>query len=156
VRGQFGAYDATTGKEIWKFWTIPGPGEKGHETWEGDSWQYGGAPVWTAPAIDPQLGLIYIAVGNAGPDNDGTRRGGDNLFTASIVALDLKTGAYRWHFQEVHHDIWDYDNSAPPALADVVFQGKPRRVLIHAGKTGFLYILDRVNGTPLVGIEEPR
>jgi len=154
VRGQFGAYDAGTGKEVWKFWTLPGPGEKGHETWEGDSWRYGGGPVWTAPAIDPQLGLVYIAVGNAGPDNDGTRRGGNNLFTASIVALDLKTGAYRWHFQEVHHDIWDYDNSASPLLADVVFQGKPRQILVHAGKTGFLYILDRVNGTPLVGIEE--
>ena len=154
VRGQFGAYDAATGREVWKFWTIPGPGEKGHDTWEGDSWRYGGAPVWTTPAVDPELGLIYIAVGNAGPDNDGTRRSGDNLFTASIVALDLKTGAYRWHFQEVHHDIWDYDNSAAPALADVTFQGAPRKILVHAGKTGFLYILDRTNGIPLVGIEE--
>jgi len=154
VRGQVGAYDAATGREAWKFWTIPGPGEKGHETWEGESWRHGGGPVWTHPAIDPQLGLIYIAVGNAGPDNDGTQRGGDNLFTASIVALDLKTGAYKWHFQEVHHDLWDYDNSAAPLLADVTVRGQLRRALIHAGKTGFLYILDRTNGTPLVGISE--
>jgi len=154
VRGQIGAYEARTGREVWKFWTLPGPGERGHETWEGSSWQHGGGPVWTQPAIDPELGLLYVAVGNAGPDNDGTRRGGDNLFTASIVALDLRTGAYRWHFQEVHHDIWDYDNSAAPALADVTFRGQARKILVHAGKTGYLYILDRLTGEPLVGIEE--
>jgi len=153
-RGQFGAYDAKTGKEVWKFWTVPGPGEKGHETWEGDSWAHGGGPIWTQPAIDPQLGLIYIAAGNAGPDNDGTQRGGDNLFTASVVALDLKTGAYKWHFQEVHHDLWDYDNSGAPVLADITFGGQRRKVLLHAGKTGFMYILDRTNGSPLIGIEE--
>jgi len=154
VRGQFGAYDAKSGKEVWKFWTLPGPGEKGHETWEGDSWKHGGGPVWTHPALDPDLGLVYIAVGNAGPDNDGTERGGDNLFTVSIVALDLKTGAYKWHFQEVHHDIWDYDNAAAPVLADVRHEGRLRKILIHAGKTGFMYILDRIDGRPLGGIEE--
>src|SRR5262245_16513232 len=114
VRGQFGAYDAKTGKEVWKFWTVPGPGELGHDTWEGDSWKYGGAPVWTHPAIDPDLGMIYIPTGNAGPDNDGTQRAGDNLFTVSVVALDLKTGKFKWHFQEVHHDLWDYDAPAAP------------------------------------------
>jgi quinohemoprotein ethanol dehydrogenase len=154
VRGQFGAYDARTGKEVWKFWTLPGPGELGHETWEGDSWKYGGGPVWTHPAIDPDLRMVYVPIGNASPDNDGTARGGDNLFTVSVVALDLKTGAYKWHFQEVHHDIWDYDNAAAPVLADISYQGSPRKVLMHAGKTGFLYILDRTNGKPLVGIEE--
>jgi alcohol dehydrogenase (cytochrome c) len=154
VRGQFGAYDAKTGKEVWKFWTLPGPGEFGHETWEGDSWKYGGGPVWTHPAIDPDLRMVYVPIGNAGPDNDGTTRGGDNLFTVSIVALDLKDGAYKWHFQEVHHDVWDYDNAASPVLADVRYQGTTRKVLMHAGKTGFLYILDRTNGKPLLGIEE--
>jgi quinohemoprotein ethanol dehydrogenase len=154
VRGQFGAYDARTGKEVWKFWTLPGPGELGHETWEGDSWKYGGGPVWTHPAIDPELRMVYVPVGNASPDNDGTARGGDNLFTVSVVALDLKTGAYRWHFQEVHHDIWDYDNAAAPVLADIRYRGSLRKVLMHAGKTGFLYILDRATGKPLVGIEE--
>ena len=154
VRGQFGAYDAKTGKEVWKFWTLPGPGELGHDTWEGDSWEYGGGPVWTHPAIDPDLRMVYVPIGNAGPDNDGTVRGGDNLFTVSIVALDSKTGAYKWHFQEVHHDVWDYDNSAAPVLADVRYGGSLRKALMHAGKTGFLYILDRTNGKPLVGIEE--
>jgi quinohemoprotein ethanol dehydrogenase len=154
VRGQFGAYDAKTGKEVWKFWTVPGPGELGNETWEGDSWKYGGAPVWTHPAIDPDLGIVYIATGNAAPDNDGTRRGGDNLFSVSILALDLKTGKYKWHFQEVHHDIWDYDAPVAPVLADITFRGAPRKILMHGGKTGMMYILDRTNGTPLIGIDE--
>ncbi len=154
VRGFFGAYDAKTGKQAWGFWTIPGPGERGHETWEGDSWQHGGGPVWTHPAIDPELGMVYIAIGNAGPDEDGTRRAGDNLFTVSIVALDLKTGAYKWHFQEVHHDLWDYDNSASPVLADISYRGRPRKLLLHAGKTGMVYILDRTDGRPLLGMEE--
>jgi quinohemoprotein ethanol dehydrogenase len=154
VRGQFGAYDARTGKEVWKFWTLPGPGEIGHDTWEGDSWQHGGGPVWTHPAIDPDLGSVYVAVGNAGPDSDGRNRGGDNLFTVSVVALDLRTGAYKWHYQEVHHDLWDYDSSVSPVLADVTYRGETRKILLHAGKTGFLYILDRTDGKPLVGIEE--
>src|SRR5262245_30544422 len=124
VRGQIGAYDAKTGREIWTFFTVPGPGERGGDTWEGDSYKHGGGPVWLNPAIDPELGMLYVPVGNAGPDNDGQDRGGDNLFTASIVALDLKTGAYQWHFQEVHHDIWDYDASSAPILADVVYRGQ--------------------------------
>lgn len=154
VRGQFGAYDAKTGKELWKFYTIPGPGEFGHDTWEGDSWQHGGGPLWTHPAVDPELGLVYVPVGNASPDQNGAIRGGDNLFTASILALDVKTGAYKWHFQEVHHDLWDYDNPLPPVLADVMYQGQLRKILIHGGKTGLTYILDRTNGKPLIGIEE--
>ncbi len=154
VRGQFGAYDAKTGREVWKFWTVPGPGELGNDTWEGDSWKYGGAPIWTHPAIDPDLGMIYVPTGNAGPDNDGTQRGGDNLFTVSVVALDLKTGAYKWHFQEVHHDLWDYDSAAAPVLADITYQGRPRKILMHAGKAGLMYVLDRTNGKPLIGVEE--
>ena len=154
VRGQFGAYDAKTGKEVWKFFTIPGPGEFGNDTWEGDSWMRGGGPLWTHPAIDPDLGLVYLPVGNAYPDVDGGPRGGDNLFTASIVALDLKTGVRKWHFQEVHHDIWDYDNQTPPVLADVRYRGQFRKILIHGGKTGLMYILDRTDGRALIGIEE--
>jgi len=154
VRGKFGAYDAKTGKEVWSFWTIPGPGERGSDTWQGDSYKHGGGPIWNHPAIDPDLHMIYVPVGNAGPDNDGSDRAGDNLFTASIVALDAKTGAYKWHFQEVHHDLWDYDAGAPPMLADVRFRGAMRKILMHAGKTGYLYILDRETGKPLVGIEE--
>ena len=154
IRGYFGAYDAKSGKNVWGFWTTPAPGERGHETWEGDSWQSGGGPIWIQPAIDPELRTIYVSVGNASPDNDGTKRGGDNLFTSSIVALDLKTGAYKWHYQEVHHDLWDYDNEVAPVLADIKFHGQTRKVLIHTGKTGFVYIYDRINGKPLIGIEE--
>jgi glucose dehydrogenase len=156
VRGQFGAYDAATGNQVWKFWTVPGPGEFGSDTWEGDSWKYGGAPVWMHPAIDPELGMVYVPTGNASPDYDGTKRGGDNLFAASIIALDLKTGKYKWHFQEVHHDIWDYDSPSAPVLADIVYQGRPRKVLMHGGKTGMMYIYDRTNGQPLIGIDERR
>jgi len=154
VRGQIGAYDARTGREVWTFFTVPGPGERGGETWEGDSYKHGGAPVWLNPAIDPDLGLLYVPTGNAGPDSDGQNRGGDNLFTSSIVALNLKTGAYTWHFQEVHHDIWDYDASSAPLLADITYRGQPRKILMHAGKTGFLYVLDRATGKPLIGIPE--
>jgi PQQ-dependent dehydrogenase (methanol/ethanol family) len=154
ARGRIGAYDIRTGKEVWKFYTIPGPGEFGHDTWEGDSWMRGGGPLWTHGAIDPDLGLLIVPIGNPYPVTNGSTRGGDNLFTASILALDLKTGAYKWHFQEVHHDIWDYDNPTPPVLADIQFRGQPRKIVIHGGKTGFTYILDRTNGMPLVGIEE--
>jgi alcohol dehydrogenase (cytochrome c) len=154
VPGQFVAFDSKTGKAVWTFHTIPRPGEFGNDTWEGDSWTRGGGPLWTQPAIDPDLGTIYLPVGNASPDTDGSKRAGDNLFTASIVALDLKSGVRKWHFQEVHHDLWDYDNQTPPVLADVRYQGQNRKILIHGGKTGLVYILDRTNGKPLIGIEE--
>jgi len=154
ARGQLGAYDIKTGREVWKFHTIPGPGERFADTWEGDSYQHGGGAVWNHVAVDPELGMVYVGTGNAGPSTYGEPRGGDNLFTASIVALDSKTGAYKWHFQEVHHDIWDYDAASPPVLAEVTYRGQRRRILIHAGKAGFLYILDRTSGRPLVGIEE--
>jgi PQQ-dependent dehydrogenase (methanol/ethanol family) len=154
ARGQMGAYEAATGKEVWKFWTTPSAGERGSETWEGDSWKHGGGPIWTHPAIDPDLGMIYLPIGNAVPETDGEDRGGDNLYTASVVALDLKTGAYKWHFQEVHHDLWDYDSASSPVLADITYKGQPRKILISSNKSGYLYILDRTNGKPLIGIEE--
>ena len=115
LRGRLTAYDAKTGKQKWRFWTIPGPGETGHDTWpQGtDTWKTGGAPIWQTPAVDPELGLLYFSTGNAAPDLNGSKREGDNLFTASIVALDAETGKYRWHFQQVHHDIWDYDGPEP-------------------------------------------
>ncbi|HET7923576.1 MAG TPA: PQQ-binding-like beta-propeller repeat protein, partial [Rhodanobacteraceae bacterium] len=111
VRGRVKAYDADDGKLLWTFYTIPGPGEIGHDTWPQDNevWMHGGATVWNTPAVDPELGLIYFSTGNPGPDFNGAVRAGDNLFTASVVALDARTGQYRWHFQEVHHDLWDYD-----------------------------------------------
>ena len=114
----------------------------------------GGASIWNTPALDPELGLVYFATGNCGPDYDGSMREGDNLFCASIVALNAKTGEYAWHFQEVHHDIWDYDAASPVVLFDTVINGQPRKGIAEAGRTGWVYILDRTNGKPLVGIEE--
>jgi alcohol dehydrogenase (cytochrome c) len=154
LRGRLSALDANTGAELWRFYTIPGPGEFGHDTWEGNSWQTGGGAVWNAAALDPDLGLIYIQTGNAWPEDDGSVRGGDNLFSASVVAIDHKTGAYRWHFQLVHHDIWDYDTASAPVLFDTVIDGRPRKGLAQASKMGWLYLLDRATGEPLVGIEE--
>jgi quinohemoprotein ethanol dehydrogenase len=113
IRGRIKAFDAETGSLVWTFYTIPGPGDVGHDTWpENDVWQHGGAPVWQTPAVDPELGLLYFSTGNPGPDFNGSVRAGANLFSASIVAVDASTGAYRWHFQQVHHDLWDQPRGA--------------------------------------------
>lgn len=156
ARGRVKAFSADDGSLLWTFYTVPGPGEFGFETWpaDNDAWKTGGGTVWHTPAVDPELGMIYFSTGNPGPDYNGAVRAGDNLFTASIVALDAFTGEYRWHFQEVHHDIWDYDAPNPVILFDLEYNGVPRKGLVQAGKTGWLYILDRTNGEPLVGIEE--
>jgi quinohemoprotein ethanol dehydrogenase len=155
TRGRLTALDAKTGKILWRAYTLPAPGEIGSNTWpNGIQAQRGGATIWNTPALDPELGLIYFATGNCGPDYNGAVRAGDNLFCASIMALKAKTGEYVWHFQEVHHDIWDYDAASPVVLFDTVIDGQPRKALAEAGKTGWVYILDRTNGKPLVGIDE--
>ena len=156
TRGRLKAFDAATGALVWTFYTIPAPGEPGSETWNQGNllWMHGGAPIWNTPAVDPELGLLYFSTGNAGADSNGAHRAGDNLFTASILALDIRTGHYRWHFQEVHHDIWDYDAPNPVMLFDIEIDGVPRKALTQAGKTGWFYILDRVTGQPLIGIDE--
>ena len=156
IRGRVTAYDAETGKEAWRFYTVPGPGETGHETWpqDNDAWKHGGAPVWQTPAVDPELGLLYFSTGNTAPDFDGSSRAGDNLFANSIVAVDAKTGEYRWHFQQVHHDIWDLDSPSPVVLFDLELNGELRHALAEPSKTGWVYILDRTNGEPLIGIDE--
>src|SRR5271154_4133250 len=139
---------------LWRWYTLPGPGEVGSDTWPAgtDHAMRGGASIWNTPALDPQLGLIYLATGNCGPDYDGSMREGDNLFCASMVALNAKTGEHVWHFQQVHHDIWDYDAASPVVLFDTVINGQPRKAIAEAGRTGWVYILDRTNGKPLVGI----
>lgn len=154
VRGRISAYDAKTGEQVWNFYTIPGPGEIGHATWpqDNDAWRYGGAPVWQTPSVDPELGMIYFSTGNAGPDMNGAIRPGDNLFSASIVALDVRTGEYRWHFQQVRHDIWDYDSPNPTILFDAEFDGILRKAIAQVSKTGYLYILDRTSGAPLTPV----
>ena len=156
VRGRVTALDAKSGEIKWRWFTLPESGERGSETWPPgtDHSMRGGATVWNTPALDPQLGLLYFAAGNCGPDYDGSMREGDNLFCTSMVALKAKTGEYVWHFQQVHHDIWDYDAASPVVLFDTVIDGRPRKGIAEAGRTGWVYILDRTNGTPLIGIEE--
>jgi alcohol dehydrogenase (cytochrome c) len=156
IRGRVKAFDAATGELAWTFYTIPGPGHVGHDTWpqDNDIWMHGGASVWQTPAVDPELGLIYFSTGNPGPDYNGSVRAGDNLFSASIVAVDAKSGEYRWHFQQVHHDIWDYDGPSPVVLFDIEIDGELRKAVAEPSKTGWVYILDRTNGEPLIGIEE--
>jgi quinohemoprotein ethanol dehydrogenase len=154
VRGRISAYDAESGELLWNFYTIPGPGEIGHASWpqDNDAWKYGGAPVWQTPSVDPELGMLYFSTGNAGPDLNGAIRAGDNLFAASIVALDIETGEYRWHYQVVRHDIWDYDAPNPTILFDAEIDGMPRKGIAQVSKAGFLYILDRATGVPLTPV----
>jgi len=156
VRGRLTALDAKTGAILWRSYTLPAPGERGSETWPPgtDHSMRGGATIWNTPALDPDLGLIYFVTGNCGPDYDGAMREGDNLFCASMMALKAKTGEYVWHFQQVHHDIWDYDAASPVVLFDTVINGQPRKGIAEAGRTGWVYILDRTNGKPLIGIDE--
>jgi alcohol dehydrogenase (cytochrome c) len=156
TRGRVKAFAADDGELLWTFYVVPGPGEFGHDSWPSDNeaWRFGGGAVWQTPAVDPELGLIYFSTANANPDLDGSSRAGDNLFTASVVALDVATGEYRWHYQTVHHDLWDYDMPTPVILFDIDVGGEPRRGIAATGKTGWLYLLDRTNGEPLIGIEE--
>lgn len=156
IRGRIKAYDAKDGHLIWTFYTIPGPGEIGHDTWpkDTDAWKFGGASIWQTPAVDPELGLLYFTTGNPGPDFNGHIRPGNNLFATSMVAIDAKTGKYRWHFQQIHHDIWDYDGPNPVMLFDETIGGRVRKAAAEANKDGWVYILDRTNGKPLIGIDE--
>ena len=164
ARGKLTALDAKTGKELWHFWTAAGPGERGADTWpspndpdqvKAHAYEHGGANVWQAPAIDPELGLIYFSTGQPGPDavGLGAKRPGDNLFSSSMIALHLD-GTYAWHFQMVHHDLWDFDCPSPVLLFDQIYDGVKRKGIAEACKTGWIYILDRSNGKPLIGIDE--
>lgn len=158
MRGYVAAYDAETGKRLWKFYTVPGDPSKGFEspamemaakTWSGEWWKFGGGgSVWNSMAHDPAAGLVYIGVGSPYPWNHRARSEGkgDNLFADSIVALDLKTGAYKWHYQTVPGDTWDFDATMDIELAEIEIGGKPRKVLMQAPKNGFLYVIDRLTG----------
>jgi alcohol dehydrogenase (cytochrome c) len=146
VRGFMDAYDIQSGKRIWRFWTIPGPGEPGHDTWEGESWKTGGGPVWMTPTYDKDTNTIYAGVGNPGPDLDGSSRGGDNLYTECTIAVDADTGRLKWHFQTIPHDVWDLDNVVEPVIDDITVEGKRRQAVMFASKNGYFYVLDRTNG----------
>ena len=151
IRGFIAAYDVHTGKEVWKFYTIPAPGEPGNETWAGDSWKHGGGSVWVTGSYDPDLNLTYWGIGNPGPDWNGDKRMGDNLYTDSVVALDPDTGKLKWHYQFSPHDEFDYDSVQVPVLADMEYQGRPRKVMLWANRNGFYYTIDRATGQFLVG-----
>jgi alcohol dehydrogenase (cytochrome c) len=151
IRGFIAAYDAKTGKEAWRFHTIPGKGEPGNETWKGDSWQHGGASVWVTGSYDPALNLTYWGIGNPGPDWNGDERDGDNLYSDCVVALDPDTGKLKWYFQFTPHDTLDYDSVQVPVLADMQWQGQPRKVMLWANRNGFYYLLDRTTGQFLTG-----
>jgi alcohol dehydrogenase (cytochrome c) len=151
IRGFIAAFDPKTGKELWRFYTIPGPGEPGFETWSGDSWKTGGAPVWSMGAFDPTLNLVYLGTGNPGPDWNPAQRPGDNLYSDSVVALDPDTGKLKWHFQFTPNDGYDYDSTQVPVLADMDWNGKPAKVMMWANRNGFFYVLDRVTGQFLQG-----
>jgi alcohol dehydrogenase (cytochrome c) len=162
IRGAIAAFDAQTGKEIWRFNTIPGQGEPGHETWEPcppnpvtycdpEAWKHGGGSVWVTGSYDPALNLTYWGTGNVGPDYNADQRPGDNLYTASVVALDLDTGKLRWHYQFTPHDRYDYDSVQVPVLADITFQGTPVKAMLWANRNGNFYVLDRATGKFLLG-----
>jgi len=151
IRGFIAAFDAKTGKESWRFNTIPGPGEPGHETWKNDAWKTGGGSIWVTPSYDPELNLTYWGVGNPGPDWNADQRPGDNLYTDSVVALDADTGKLRWHFQFTPNDTYDYDSVQIAVLADIVWRGSPVKAMLWANRNGFFYVLDRSSGKFLAG-----
>jgi alcohol dehydrogenase (cytochrome c) len=145
-RGYLTAFDAKTGRTKWRFYTIPGPGEAGHETWKDDTWKYGGGSTWMTGSFDAELNLLYWGVGNASDDLEGSKRKGDNLYTASIVALDPETGKIKWHFQEVPNDVWDFDATFEQVLVDLPIGGRTRKVMLHPTKGGYIWVIDRETG----------
>ena len=151
IRGFIVAFDARTGREVWRFNTIPGPGEPGHETWQGDGWKNGGGSVWVTGSFDPALNLTYWGLGNPGPDWNPAQRPGDNLYSDSVVALDADTGQIKWHFQFTPNDPYDYDSVQIPVLVDAPWNGVARKLMMWANRNGFFYVLDRTNGQFLAG-----
>ena len=153
TRGFIDAYDPTSGDRIWRFYTVPSPGEFGSETWPDDPevMARGGGATWMTGSFDPELNLIYWGTGNPNPDYYGEKREGDNLFTNSILAIEADTGTLRWHYQFTPHDLHDWDSNHVPVLADLVLDGELRKVVMVANRNGFFYMLDRVTGELLVG-----
>jgi alcohol dehydrogenase (cytochrome c) len=152
ARGFLDAYDAATGKRAWRWYSIPGPGEFGNDTWAGDSWKTGAGPTWLTGSFDPDLNTIYWTVGNPGAQIDRSVRGdSDNLFTDSVVALDADTGRRKWHFQFTPNDGHDWDSAQDVVLVDRMWRGQDRKLLLHADRNGMFYVLDRTNGKFLSG-----
>jgi alcohol dehydrogenase (cytochrome c) len=151
ARGFLAAYDQATGREIWRVWTVPAPGEPGAQTWTVASLAHPGGATWMTGYYDKETDTLIWPIGNPGPDLIGDERPGDNLYTESVLALDPKTGQRKWYFQFTPHDIHDFDAMAPSALIDTDWQGKPRKLLVQANRNGYLYVLDRTNGKFLFG-----
>jgi alcohol dehydrogenase (cytochrome c) len=151
IRGYVAAFDARTGKDVWRFYTVAAPGEPGGETWKGDAWKTGGGSIWLTPSYDPELNLTYWGVGNPGPDWNPDQRPGDNLYTDSVIAVDADTGKLRWHYQFTPNDAYDYDSVQIAVLADITYQGKPTKTMMWANRNGNFYVLDRTNGKFLSG-----
>jgi alcohol dehydrogenase (cytochrome c) len=146
-RGFLDAYDPATGNRLWRFWTVPAKGEPGSETWPEDVLERGGAPTWVTGTYDPELNLIYWGTGNPNPDWDGDSRSGTNLYAASLLAINPDNGTLKWYFQFTPHDTHDWDATQVPVLADVTIAGRPRKVVMQANRNGFLYVLDRTDGS---------
>src|SRR5438552_8719310 len=146
VRGFVAAYDALTGKLAWRFWTIPGPGEFGSESWPHDLYLHGGGTAWMSGTYDPGLNLLYWGTSNPAPDFEGGVRPGDDVDTGCVLALDPDTGKLKWYFQFTPHDLFDYDATETAVLIDAVYKGEARKLLVEANRNGFIYILDRTNG----------
>jgi alcohol dehydrogenase (cytochrome c) len=146
VRGFLAAYDTLTGKLAWRFWTIPGPGEFGSESWPGRLYLHGGGTTWMPGTYDPELNTIYWGTSNPAPDFEGRVRPGDDLYTDCVLALDPDTGKLKWYFQFTPHDLFDYDAVEIPMVIDTVYRGAARKLLVEANRNGYLYVLDRTNG----------
>ncbi len=146
ARGFFAAFDAKTGEEVWRFWTVPKRGEPGSETWQGKDIEHPCATAWLTGTYDAETETLYWPTGNPCPDYDGDHRLGDNLYSDSILALDVKTGRLKWLYQYTPHDVWDWDAQQPPVLVDLDWQGVRRKLLLHANRNGFFYVLDRTTG----------
>ena len=151
IRGIVAAFDAATGKEVWRIHTIPGPEEPGNDSWSGSSWREGGAAVWNAGAYDPETNLVFFGTGNPAPDWDGSGRLGDNLYSNCVLALDADTGKLKWYYQFTPHDEMDYDSTQVPVLADINWRGTPTKAMLWANRNGVMYVLDRVTGKFLFG-----
>jgi alcohol dehydrogenase (cytochrome c) len=157
IRGFVAAYDAKSGREVWRFNTIPGTGEPGSESWSGEAWQHGGGSIWVTGSYDPAVNLTYWGVGNPGPDWNPDQRPGDNLYTDSVVALDADTGKLKWHYQFTPNDGYDYDAVQVPVLADLMWKGTLTKAMLWANRNGNFYVLDRehgrfLSGTPFVKV----
>jgi alcohol dehydrogenase (cytochrome c) len=150
ARGFVAAFDQSTGKEAWRFWTVPLPGERAADTWGGKGIAHGGAPAWFTGTYDAELDTLYWPTGNPSAEYNGDDREGDNLYSDCILALEAKTGKLKWHYQGTPHDLWDWDATETPVVIDAPWEGRPRKLLLHANRNGFFYVFDRTDGKLLL------